>query len=115
MQHEYNGLVPTQTYYAFAEAVGCLTGNAAGSTSGSQTIFQCLVSKDYGILQNASSIVGGSGLYGTWGGFLPVTDGKFIKNAPSGQLLEKKVNGLRVLSGVSSSFFILAQILMSWK
>lgn len=84
-----------------------MTGNATAGPSAAGTIFPCLVSKDYGILQNASSIVGGSGLYGTWGGFLPVTDGKFIQNAPSGQLLEKKVNGLRVLSGVCSPIIFL--------
>ncbi|CAG8982167.1 hypothetical protein HYALB_00003602 [Hymenoscyphus albidus] len=98
MQHEYNSQVPSQLYHDFASAAGCLSGNASGSPSDSQSTFQCLVSKDYPTLQNASSMIGGSGVFGTWA-FLPVTDGKFIQKAPSAQLLEKKVNGLRILSG----------------
>lgn len=49
-------------------------------------------------LQNASFNVSASGTYGTWG-FLPVTDGVFIQDIPSRQLLQKRVNGRRVLTG----------------
>ena len=50
------------------------------------------------ILQNASAQISVSGTYGTWA-FLPVTDGTFIQQRPSEQLLKKQVNGVRILSG----------------
>ena len=99
MQYNYNAWVPSQSYYAFAEAAGCLTGYAVGSPAVSKTIFQCLVGKDTATLQNASASISASGMYGTWG-FLPVTDGVFIRQTPSQQLQKKQVNGLRILSGV---------------
>jgi hypothetical protein len=102
MQYNYNDWVPSQSYYAFAEASGCLSGFAVGSPAVSQTIFQCLVGKDTETLQNASNTISASGMYGTWG-FLPVTDGQFIQQLPSQQLQKKQVNGLRILSGVSNT------------
>ena len=98
MQYHYNDFVPSQSYYAFAHAVGCFDDRAFGSAT--QTIFQCLVGKDTMTLQNASNYISTSSRYGTWG-FLPVTDGSFIQQLPSQQLLEKRVNGLRLLAGVS--------------
>lgn len=100
MQYDYNAWVPSQSYYAFAQYAGCLPGYAVGSPAEKQTIFQCLVGKDTHILQNASAAISASGNYGTWAGFLPVTDGKFIQQLPSQQLAKKMVNGLRILSGV---------------
>ena len=100
MQYSYNDWVPSQSYYAFAGAAGCLSGYAAGSPAESQTIFQCLIGKDTATLQNASASISASGMYGTWG-FLPVTDGTFIQRLPSQQLQKKQVNGLRMLAGVS--------------
>lgn len=99
MQYEYNAWVPSQSYYAFAQAAGCLSGYAAGSPSQNNTIFHCLVGKDSATLQNASAAISSSGMYGTWG-FLPVTDGVFIQQLPSQQLAKKQVNGLRMLAGV---------------
>ncbi|MCJ1249653.1 hypothetical protein MMC30_006879 [Trapelia coarctata] len=96
MQYNYNDFVPSQSYYAFAQAVGCFDDRAFGYTT--QPIFQCLVGKDTMTLQNASNYISASGMYGTWG-FLPVTDGSFIQQLPSQQLLEKRVNGIKVLSG----------------
>jgi hypothetical protein len=55
---------------------------------------------DTNTLQNASGFVSASGAWGTFA-FLPVIDGDFIRELPSKQLLEKKVSGKRVLSGVS--------------
>jgi len=98
MQYGYNDWVPSQSYYAFAEAAGCLTGYAFGSPTGAKPVFKCLVEKDTATLQNASASISSSGTYGSWG-FLPVTDGKFIQQLPSVQLQKKQVNGLRVLSG----------------
>ncbi|KAH6678129.1 carboxylesterase type B [Halenospora varia] len=98
MQYSYNDWVPSQSYYAFAQAVDCLPGYAAGSPAVSQSIFQCLVNTDTAVLKNASAFLSASGMYGTWG-FLPVTDGKFIQQRPSTQLQQKKVNGLHMLTG----------------
>ncbi|KAL8841919.1 MAG: hypothetical protein Q9170_000699 [Blastenia crenularia] len=95
-QFGYADFVPSQSYYAFAAAVGCFDGFPQGNISSS--IFQCLVSKDTATLQNASASISGSSRYGTWA-FLPVTDGTFIQQLPSQQLLEKRVNGRRILSG----------------
>ena len=97
MQYGYADFVPSQSYYAFAQAVGCFDDLAFGNET--QTIFQCLVGKDTQTLQNASAYISASGMYGTWG-FLPVTDGAFIQQLPSQQLLKKQVNGVRMLSGV---------------
>lgn len=95
-QFGYADFVPSQSYYAFAAAVGCFNGFPQGNISNS--IFQCLVGKDTDTLQNASASVSGSSRFGTWG-FLPVTDGSFVQQLPSQQLLEKRVNGRRILSG----------------
>ncbi|KAK0128822.1 hypothetical protein ONS95_000772 [Cadophora gregata] len=98
MQYGYNDWVPSQSYYAFAAAAGCLSGFAYGSPTSAKSVFKCLVEKDTAILQNASAFISASGTYGSWG-FLPVTDGRFIQQLPSVQLQKKQVNGLRVLSG----------------
>lgn len=45
-------------------------------------------------MQGGSLII----LIQVWG-FLPVTDGVFIQDRPSKQLAEKRVNGLRMLTG----------------
>ena len=96
MQYGYADFVPSQSYYAFAQQVGCFDDLAQNNVSNS--IFQCLVGKDTMILQNASAFISASGKYGTWG-FLPVTDGSYIQQISSKQLLKKQVNGVRMLSG----------------
>ena len=100
MQYGYADFVPSQSYYAFASKAGCFDDMAFGNMTG--TIFECLISKDSATLQIASSEISSSGAYGTWG-FLPVTDGKFVQQLPSQQLLKNQVNGARALVGVSSS------------
>ncbi|PSN74793.1 alpha/beta-hydrolase [Corynespora cassiicola Philippines] len=95
-QYGYSDWVPTQSYYAFASAAGCAPQRAYGNSS--QTIFECLVSKDTETLQTASVDVSRSGTYGSWG-FLPVTDGTFLQTTPSQALLNRKLNGLNHLSG----------------
>lgn len=97
MQYGYKDFVPSQSYYAFAQAAGCFDDLAQNNVSNS--IFACLVGKDTMTLQNASAYISGSSKYGTWG-FLPVTDGVFIQQLPSQQLLKKQVNGRHMLSGV---------------
>ena len=95
-QYHYADFKPSQAYYVFAEAAGCFNGYAYGNTS--RTVFECLVGKDTAILQNASAQISASSFYGTWA-FVPVTDGVFIQQRPSEQLLKKQVNGIRILAG----------------
>ncbi len=101
MQYGYADFVPSQSYYAFASAVGCFGPPALPQSNRSASIFQCLVGKDTETLQNASATISGSSRTGTWA-FLPVTDGAFIQQLPSQQLLKKQVNGNRILVGVSN-------------
>jgi hypothetical protein len=98
MQYQYKDWVPTQSYLAFAAQAGCAPTTAYQGRN--STVFQCLNQKSSRVLQQASFNVSASGLYGTWG-FLPVTDGVFIQQLPSQQLLQKQVNGVNFLSGVS--------------
>jgi len=94
-QYHYNDWNPSQNYYAFANAAGC---SITGYGNASQTIFDCLLSKDTDALQNASVAVTASVTYGTWA-FLPVTDGTLVQSRPSDQLLQKRVNGRSLLVG----------------
>lgn len=96
MQYPYNAWQPSQAYYAFAAASGCFPGRAYGNTS--TTILDCLRNASSAILQQASAVVSASGTWGTWA-FVPVTDGHFITQRPSQQLIAGKVNGKRVMSG----------------
>lgn len=96
MQYGYKDWIPSQSYYAFATAAGCPPSLPYGAHP--QTIFDCLVGKDSQTLISASARISQSGTYGTWG-FLPVTDGIFVQDLPSQQLLRKRVNGIRALIG----------------
>jgi hypothetical protein len=87
MQYGYKDWVPSQPYYAFATKAGCAPSTAYGSSP--QTVFSCLIGKDSHTLQNASQSISASGTYGTWG-FLPVTDGNFVQQVPSQQLLQRE-------------------------
>lgn len=99
-QYGYKDWQPSQAYYAFAHWAGCLPNQAYGGSN--QTIFQCLVEANTTTLQYASFNVSMSGKYGTWG-FLPVTDGIFVQEEPSLQLLQKRVNGKNILVGNNAS------------
>ena len=103
MQYGYADFIPSQSYYAFASALGCFGPPTLPQSNFSASIFQCLVGKDTESLQNASATISGSSRYGTWA-FLPVTDGVFVQQLPSQQLLKKQVNGNRILVGVSSHY-----------
>jgi carboxylesterase type B len=94
-QYGYKDWVPSQNYYAFASQAGCSIG---GYGNASQTIFDCLLSKNSATLQQASLAVTASVTYGTWA-FLPVTDGILVQSRPSSQLLEKRINGRSLLVG----------------
>ncbi|KAF2825079.1 alpha/beta-hydrolase [Ophiobolus disseminans] len=103
-QYNYNDWIPTQGYYAFAAHAGCAATWAYGNTS--ETIFQCLVSKDTDTLQAASNAISSSGLYGTWA-FLPVTDGDLVPSRPSYALFNGKLNGVNQLtSNVAEESFV---------
>jgi carboxylesterase type B len=96
MQYDYDGLMPEEGWRRFVGAVGC------GEEKGYGSELECLVAQDTVTLQNASAYISATGEYGQWV-FLPVTDGEFLVSRPSEQLLTGRVNGLRILSGVSPS------------
>ncbi len=112
-QYGYKDFVPSQLYYAFASAVGCFGPLALPLSNSSSSVFECLVNKDTETLQNASATISGSSRYGTWA-FLPVTDGIFIQQLPSQQLLKKQVNGDSILVGVGHYLYLetLAEVSM---
>lgn len=95
-QRQFNAKQPTNTYDAFIRQVGC------NNQLGSAAVFKCLSSKDTYTLQNASAYVSINADYGQWA-FLPVVDEIFIQENPVEQLLAGRVNGLRILSGVTIS------------
>ncbi|KAI1204278.1 alpha/beta-hydrolase [Annulohypoxylon truncatum] len=91
---EYNSTMPTNYYYRFAEAAGCLPDDSKPDGS----VFQCLTEADTIELQEASDYISTTGLYGQWA-FIPVTDGKLLRGRPSSQLLnDGELNGIRILS-----------------
>jgi hypothetical protein len=92
--------MPTDYYLQFARRAKCLGENEAAPTDGS--LFRCLEKTDSLTLQNASAYTSYAAKHGQWA-FIPVTDGKFIRAQPTEQLLAGKVNGERMLTGVSPS------------
>ena len=104
LQHGYKDFAPSQAYYAFASAAGCFGPPALPRTPLNSSVFACLVGKDSAILQQASANVSGSSTWGTWA-FLPVTDGVFLQQRPTQQLMKKQVNGKLLLVGVSHDLF----------
>lgn len=96
MQYGYKDWIPSQSYYAFATAAGCPPSLPYGANS-SRPIWDCLLAAPTDTLINASAQISQSGNFGTWA-FLPVTDGVFVQDLPSQQLLRKKVNGVNILT-----------------
>jgi carboxylesterase type B len=89
-QYSYNDAKIEKTYDSFAEAAGC---------SKAKDTLACLRTQNTTTLQTASQTVSeNAGPFGTFA-FLPVTDGSFIKDLPSKQLLASATKGKRVLSG----------------
>lgn len=99
-QYGYRDWQPSQSYYSFASWAGCMPNQAYGGSN--TTIFECLQAANTTTLQYASFNVSMSGRYGSWG-FVPVTDGVFIQQQPSQQLLEKRINGRHMLVGNNAS------------
>lgn len=62
-------------------------------------MFECLVERDSLVLQQANAIVSGTGRYGSWE-FEAVVDGTLVMGEPSQVMLNKRVNGERMLIGV---------------
>ncbi|OHW94388.1 carboxylesterase family protein [Colletotrichum incanum] len=87
--YTHDAAFPTERYHAFAEKAGC-------SLSGDN--LECLRGKDSMTLRQASANTTFEETYGYWA-FYPVTDGVYIRNLPSEQLSQKRVNGKRVLVG----------------
>jgi len=99
-QYGYRDYQPSQSYYSFASWAGCMPNQAYGGSN--MSIMDCLRAANTTTLQYASFNVSMSGRYGSWG-FLPVTDGVFIQQQPSQQLLEKRLNGKHMLVGNNAS------------
>lgn len=93
LSRAYDDSWPSQSYYRFAEQVGCLPGSL--TTLGS--VFDCLVAADTATLQIASDFVSSTARYGQWA-FIPVTDGSLVRERPTAQLLSGQLNGVRILS-----------------
>jgi hypothetical protein len=89
--------MPTDYYLQFARRAGCLDANATAPTDGS--LFRCLERTDTLTLQNASAYTSYAAKASQWA-FIPVTDGKLIREQPTEQLLAGKVNGELMLAGV---------------
>lgn len=98
MQYGYADWQPSQSYYAFATAAGCFNGYPAQNPRQQSSIFRCLQNQPSEVLMNASFNISTGGMYGGYV-FAPVTDGIFVTDTPSRQLLRKEVNGQRILSG----------------
>jgi hypothetical protein len=93
--YRYNDSVPSAYFDDFVDLAGC---SAPRNTS----VFECLISTDTLVLQNASGTVSTThGYFGSFA-FLPVIDDEYILDRPSQQLLAGNVNGARILVGVSS-------------
>lgn len=88
-QYNFNDPVSTAAYTDFAKAAGC---------GGASDKFRCLVKADTAALQNASFKVSESKPFGVWA-FLPVTDGTFVQQRPTTQLISRSLQGKRILSG----------------
>lgn len=82
-----------------ADFAGCADGE---DVSSSEETFQCLSTVDSDTLQNASAQVSARALFGQWA-FVPVTDGTFVQERPTVQLLSGKVNGQSLVIGQNAN------------
>lgn len=98
-QWDYDGAWPTKYYNMLADFAGCSDGE---DVSSSAETFECLSSVDSNTLQNASAQVSVRALFGQWA-FVPVTDGTFVQNRPTVQLLSGKVNGQSLVIGQNAN------------
>ena len=89
---DYNDGINEEYYRLLVEQAGCSAKNSSS--------FDCLSSVDTATMQNASALVTGVARYGVWN-FVPVTDGTFLTQRPSQQLLKGRTNGKLMLVSVS--------------
>ncbi|KAK3934071.1 lipase 2 [Diplogelasinospora grovesii] len=96
-QPNFDDGITTDYYLQFARRAGCLDDNAPiNLIEGS--IFRCLQDAGTYVLQNASAYTSYAAKFGQWA-FIPVTDGTLIRDRPTSQLLNGKVNGERMITG----------------
>lgn len=88
-QYNYNDAQPSEAYDSFANHAGCPKA---------KDTLKCLRDADSIVLQNASARVSEARPFGSFA-FTPVTDGTFVTDRLSKQLLAKALQGKRVLSG----------------
>ena len=93
-QYNYNDNTPTTFYNQVLNYTSCDSGSSGKSR------FDCLVELDAVTLSAAGSDVDGIDADFTRG-FAPVTDGIIVQDIPSRQLRSGRVNGRRMLAGVS--------------
>jgi len=99
-QPNFDDGMPTDYYLQFARRAKCLGENEAAPTDGS--LFRCLEKADTITLQNASAYTSYAAKASQWA-FIPVTDGKLIREQPTEQLLAGKVNGELMLAGANAN------------
>ncbi|KXJ90658.1 Alpha/Beta hydrolase protein [Microdochium bolleyi] len=93
--------VPMDHYQEFARLAGCPVTSPCASHG--KDVFECLVSTDSSVLQNASNVVAATrGYFGSFA-WLPVVDGTFINDSPVHQLSRGAVAGKRVLVGTNAN------------
>ena len=93
-QHNYDDHTPATFYKELLNSTDCDSGSSKRSR------FDCLVELDAVTLSAAGSMIDGIDADFTRG-FAPVTDGVIIQDIPSRQLYPGRVNGRRMLAGVS--------------
>ncbi|KAI0380415.1 putative carboxylesterase [Hypomontagnella monticulosa] len=95
--YRYNSTIPTARYEKFVELAGCC--NNSSRPGNYSSTFECLITADTSVLQNASATVSTTqGYFGSFA-FLPVIDDDYIQERPSQQSLRGEVNGKRLLVG----------------
>lgn len=99
----FDDAVPKEYYQQFASRANCL-GNNGTAVAPYRSVFECLQNADTITLQNASAYTSYSAKYGQWS-FIPVTDGTLLREQPYVPLLSGRVNGERILTGVSCQYW----------
>jgi len=101
LNRKFNDDEPTNYYLQFARQANCLRANdTPDSSHHRKSVFNCLQKADTILLQKANADMTYNGTYGHWL-FTPVTDGELLREQPHTALLNKRINGERILTGVS--------------
>ncbi|KAK4446929.1 Alpha/Beta hydrolase protein [Podospora aff. communis PSN243] len=109
IQHMFSDEAPTNNYLHLARQANCLGAHdSVDSASDRKLVFQCLQEADTMVLQKANAEITYNGTYGRWP-FVPVTDGALLREQPPTALLNKRVNGERILTANNANegaFFV---------